>query len=161
MIPRILLALLPVLLLAAPAAAQRGLAPADSVEVARHLVTEADYARFAGIVSRMDSVFQGNPAAFAGLERKWDGPVRLDDAAALYEANPAMRAELARGGTTPRAFLVTAFALVEARRAAEEYDAAGRDALPLPQLANARLAQCRSEELGRLFAILRTVVRER
>lgn len=156
---KILLILLPVALLAAPAAAQNGLMPADSAEVANHLVTEAEYARFSAIVMRMDSAFAADPSAFSGIERDSDEPVSLEYAAARYESSAAMRAELARAGMTSREFLVAALALMDAQWAAESNDPSHLDTLPLPQIANARLVRCRIDEVGRLLTIIRTVVR--
>lgn len=153
---RILLALLFAASLAAPAAAQSRLVPADSAEVANHLVTEAEYARFAAIVARMNSVFATDRNAFRGVEQPSEGPVSVAGVAARYESNAAMRAVLARGGMTAREFLIAGVALVHALRAAGEDPAR----LNASQAANVRLAQPRRDELGRLFRIIGTVTHQ-
>ena len=154
--PRIVFALVLAVSLAAPAAAQGKLVPADSAEVASHQVTEAELARVAAIVQRMDRVYQADPRAFTGLEWKMDGPMTLDSIGARFESKPAMRAELDRGGMTGREFVVPLFALVNARRDAEE----DPSRLNAARSANVRLAEARGAEIGRLFTILRTVGRE-
>jgi hypothetical protein len=157
--PRILFALVLAASLATPAAAQARLVPADSVEVANHVVTEAELARVSAIINRMDSVFRTDPRAFVGLEWKTDGPLTLDYAGTRYEANTAMQAELARGGVTGREIIVTLFALLNASRDGRE-DPSRLDALGAGRAANARFAKSRDAEIGRLFTILRTVGRE-
>jgi hypothetical protein len=156
MMPRILFALALAVSLAAPAAAQSKLVPADSAEVANHQVTEAELARVAAIVQRMDRVYQSDPRAFAGLEWRMDGPMSLDSIGARFESKPAMRAELERGGMTGRAFVVPLFALVNARADAEE----DPSRLGAARAANVRFAESRGGEIGRLFIILRTVGQE-
>lgn len=154
--PRILFALALAVSLAAPAAAQSKLVPADSAEVANHQVTEAELARVAAIVQSMDRVYQTDPRAFVGLEWKTDGPLTLDFVAARFEAKPAMRAELDRAGMTGREFVLPLFALVNARNDARE----DPSRLGAARAANLRLAESRGAEIGRLFTILRTVGRE-
>lgn len=152
--------LVPLLLavsLAVPVSAQSELVSADSVEVAGHLVTEAELARFAGVVNRMDGVFQCNPRAFAGLEWKSDEPVTLAWIGGHYESNAAMRAALSAAGMTGREFIVTLAALVEAYRAMAMEDPSLLESLSPAQAANLRLATSRDEEIGRLFEIIRTV----
>lgn len=154
--PTILFALVLALSLAAPAAAQGKLVPADSAEVANHQVTEAEFARVAEIVQRMDRVYQTDPRAFVGLEWKTDGPLTLDYVSSRFESKPAMRAELDRAGITGREFVVPLFALVNARN-----DAQGDPSrLGAARAANVRFAESRGAEIGRVFMILRTVGRE-
>lgn len=157
---RLLVPLLLAVSLVAPAAAQGELVSADSAEVASHLITEAEFARVAGIVNRMDSVYHGDPRAFAGLEWKADEPMTLDCIGGRYEANAAMRAALRAGGLTGREFIVTLAALGEAYQGVGMDDPALLPALSPPRAANVRLAASRHEEIGRLFQILRTVRRE-
>ncbi|HEV3051108.1 MAG TPA: hypothetical protein VGX50_12415 [Longimicrobium sp.] len=155
---KLLLAIVAAVSLATPAAAQSRLVPADSAEVANHQVSEAEYARFAAIVRRMESVFATDRDAFRGIEQHSDVPISVADVAARYEANPAMHAELARGGMTAREFLIVGVALVRAVRAPQADDGSVR--LNESQAANARLAQSRRDELRGLFGIIGTVTRE-
>jgi len=107
----------------------------------------------------MDLVYQTDRRAFLGLEWRTDGPLTLDYAATRYEANPAMAAELERGGMTGRDFIVTLFALLNASRDGRA-DPSQLDALGPARAANARFVQPRAAEIGRIFTVLRTVGRE-
>ena len=156
---RILFALVLAASVAAPAAAQARLVPADSAEVVNHQVTEAEFTRVAAIVESMDRVYQTDRRAFVGLEWKTDGPLTLDYAASRYEANPAMAAELSRGGMTARAFIVTLFALLNASQDGRA-DPSQLEALEPARAVNVRFAKPRDAEIGRIFTVLRTVGRE-
>ncbi|HST59714.1 MAG TPA: hypothetical protein VLK84_13515 [Longimicrobium sp.] len=157
MMLRVLLALVLAASLAAPAAAQSELVAADSAEAVNHRLTEAEFAQFAAVVNRMDSVFQGNTRAFAGLEWKLDAPLTLDSLGTRYESHVAMRAELARAGMTGRAFFLTLAALMYAQRAVHMDDDSYLDSLPPAHAANARWVKSRQADVGRLFRILAVV----
>lgn len=139
-------------------AAQGELSAADSTEVANHVITDAEFARFALVIERMDSVYASNPTAFRDLkEGKPELPVALSYLASRYETHAAMGAELRRVGMTGREFFLVAIALVNARRKLGLNDPSVTDALSATEIANLRLAECKSQQVSRLFTILRTV----
>jgi hypothetical protein len=158
MIPKLLTLLGLLLATSTGLAAQGELSPADSSEVANHVITDTEFARFALVVERMDSVYASSPNAFRDLkEGKPELPVALSYLASRYETHIAMGAELRRAGMTGREFFLVAAALVNARRILGLNDSSRADALSASEIANLRLAECRSQQVSRLFTILRTV----
>ena len=158
MIPKLLLVAGLLLTTSTGLVAQGELSAADSSEVANHVITDTEFARFASVIERMDSVYRSNPYAFRDLkEGKPELPVALSYLASRYETHVAMGAELRRVGMTGREFFLVAAALVNARRTANSNDPSAADGLSATEIANLRLAQCRSPQISRLFTILRTV----
>ena len=158
MIPKLLTFLGLLLTTSTGLVAQGELSAADSSEVANHVITDTEFARFASVIERMDSVYRSNPNAFRDLkEGKPELPVALSYLASRYETHVAMGAELRRAGITGREFFLVAIALVTARRNLDLNDSSVADALSATEIANLRLAECRSQQISRLFTILRTV----
>ena len=153
-LPRLAVVLL-ALLLAAPAPAQR-FAPADSAEIAHHLLTEAEIARTADVVAGMDSIYRTDRNAFAGIRSGVQEPYTLAALGERQESSPALRTLLARAGIRGRDFVLTLMAIVDARGAAM-VDAADQDAITPVRRENLRLVAANRETITRMLTLLRTL----